>query len=101
MRKIDVEKVRAVLAGRDDGGIDNPRGAFDVGQRSPKVLKRKVAQRVAELAIEFSGACVAPERFAAVGIVDRGGRANQIGAGPFAVKREPDGGFELVIMLTE
>ena len=65
------------------------------------MLQREMAELVAQLAVHFGWPRVAPEGFAAVGIMDRGRRADQIGVRTFAVEREPDGGFEVLIVLTE
>ena len=101
MRQIDIEEIRPLLAGGDDCRIDNPRGAVDVRQRSPKMFQRKIAQPITQLAIHFRRPRVAPERFAAVGIVNRRRRANQIGIAPFDVQRKPNGGFQRLVVLRQ
>ncbi len=101
VRQIDVEKLRLGLPRGDDCRVDDPGCAVDIGQRAPKVFQRKIAQGVAQLAVHFSRTGIAPERFAAVGVVNGGRRANEIGIGAFAVQREPNGGAKLAAMMAE
>lgn len=53
------------------------------------MLQREMPQLIAQFAVKFLRPGVTPERLAAVGIVDRGRRANVIGPGTLAVHREP------------
>ncbi len=58
-------------------------------------------QLVAQRAIHFGRLRVAPQRFGAVGIVDRRRRADQIGAGPFGQQAEPGGRGQRFIVLVQ
>ena len=70
VRQIDIEEVGAEPLRSEDGRRDDPLGAFDVRERPPKVLQRKVPELLQQLGIQRLGLGVAPERFAAVGVVD-------------------------------
>src|SRR5690349_911704 len=60
---------------------------------------------MAELGFEFVvqsfRSSEAPGRFAAVGVVDRGWRANEIGAAAFTVEREPHSGSHGPVAIVE
>ena len=91
VRQVNVEEVGAIFFGRDNRRVDDPSRRLNSGERSPKVLQRKVALLGFQLIVKAFGPREAPRRFAAVGVVHRSGRANVIGAAAFAVEREPDG----------
>ena len=91
VRQVDIEEVGPPLLRGQRGRIGDPPAGLDAGHRAPKILQRKVAQAVAERAVEFRRPRIAPERFRAVGVVDRGRRADVIGLAALAVQGEPDG----------
>ena len=93
-RQIDVEEIGLPAPRSDHGRVSDPRGRLDVGHRPPVVHQREMPQRIAQLAVKLRWACIAPERFRAVGIVNRGGRADEIGLAALAVHRKPHGRTE-------
>ena len=101
MWQIDIEEIRPLLAGRDNRRIDDPRGALDIRQRPPKMFQWKIAQFVAQLTVHFRRPRVTPERFAAVGIMNRRRRANQIGSATLRVQRKPNRRFQRLIVLRQ
>ena len=60
-----------------------------------------MAQRVAQFAVKFHRPRIAPERFRAVGIVDRGGRADVIRLAAFAVQGKPHGRGQMIFVMRE
>ncbi len=90
VRQIDPEEVGQPSPRGDRRGLHDPGRRADVRHRAPEMLQRKVAQLVAQIAVELDRPRVAPQRLAAVGVVDRLGRADEIGLRSHAVHGEPD-----------
>ena len=65
------------------------------------MLQRKMPELGLELGVNHFGPRVAPQRFAAVGIVDRRGRAEVVGSAAVAVQREPDGRSDRAVAVVE
>ena len=81
VRQVDDREVRRGRSGRLDEASRDPPRRFDAGDRPPKLVERKLAQRLAERRVERLGIGVAPHRFGAIGVVLRRGEADQIGGG--------------------
>src|SRR5205823_5891877 len=60
MRQIDVEEIRPLAPRQMQRRIDDPGRRFDVCHGTPKMLERKMPQRVAQLAIQLRRPRVAP-----------------------------------------
>lgn len=77
-----------------DGRIGDPAARRQAGRGAPEMIQGEMAQFVAERAVEAVRSGVAPERLAAVGVVDRRRRADVVRPAVLAVEQEPDGRFQ-------
>jgi hypothetical protein len=96
--KINVRESRPIFSNRVQGRFDNPLSRFDIGERSPEVHQREMAERIPQFFVKLRRLGIAPEGLGSVRVVDRGRRADEIGGGPFDEQGKPGRGRQLRIV---
>ena len=89
MGKVDEEEVWAQRAECHGGRSSNPLRTFDIGQRSPEMLQRKVPQRLHEIAVQHLRFRVTPQRLAPVRMMDGRRHAHIVGTTPLGEHGKP------------